>query len=169
MWYSGYMLTAKRELFARLYAVNQNATQAAIEAGYSENSAHVTGCRLLKDVNVIKLVKELSEANFSKKVMSIEQRKARLTEIALENNPGKHGYQRSAAIQAIAELNKMDHVYEDNVINFNQIRISVEYEDDVIDGKVLSEATESMYSQLNGSSNTIALPAGNGDNSSMSN
>ena len=45
-------LTGKRKRFAEEYAIDQNATKAALRAGYSERSAHVTGCRLLKDANI---------------------------------------------------------------------------------------------------------------------
>ncbi|HBD0332675.1 TPA: terminase small subunit, partial [Escherichia coli] len=37
-------LTDKQELFAREYLKDLNATQAAIRAGYSEDSAAVQGC-----------------------------------------------------------------------------------------------------------------------------
>lgn len=41
-----------RSRFAKEYTVDLNGTQAAIRAGYSEKSAHVTACRLLKDAKV---------------------------------------------------------------------------------------------------------------------
>ncbi len=45
-------LTAKRERFCREYLIDLNATAAAKRAGYTERSAHVTGCRLLKNDKV---------------------------------------------------------------------------------------------------------------------
>ncbi len=45
-------LTPKQERFCHEYMVDLNATQAAIRAGYAENSAHVTGCRLLSNDKV---------------------------------------------------------------------------------------------------------------------
>ncbi len=45
-------LTPKQERFCHEYLVDLNATQAAIRAGYAENSAHVTGCRLLSNDKV---------------------------------------------------------------------------------------------------------------------
>ena len=45
-------LTARRERFCQEYVIDQNASAAARRAGYSEGSAHVAGCRLLKDDNV---------------------------------------------------------------------------------------------------------------------
>ena len=42
----------KRTKFATEYVVDQNATQAAIRAGYSVHTAYSQGSRLLKDVEV---------------------------------------------------------------------------------------------------------------------
>ncbi len=39
-------LTAKQARFVNEYIRTLNVTQSAIKAGYSANSAHVTGCRL---------------------------------------------------------------------------------------------------------------------------
>ena len=40
----------------KAYVVNQNATQAAIEAGYSKKTAHVTGSRMLRNVKVREMI-----------------------------------------------------------------------------------------------------------------
>ena len=45
-------LTKRQSLFVTEYLVDQNATHAAIRAGYSAKGAHVTACRLLKRTNV---------------------------------------------------------------------------------------------------------------------
>jgi phage terminase small subunit len=45
-------LTGKRLRFAQEYAIDHNATQAAIRAGYSARSAHTEGSRLLKNAEV---------------------------------------------------------------------------------------------------------------------
>lgn len=42
-------LNPKQERFAQEYIIDYNATQAAIRAGYAENSAEVQGCRLLRN------------------------------------------------------------------------------------------------------------------------
>jgi len=54
-------ITDKKRIFAMEYLVDRNATRAAIKAGYSANSAHVTGCRLLKDPKVKALLLEHNE------------------------------------------------------------------------------------------------------------
>ena len=52
------MLTPKKELFAKEYLVDMNATKAAIRAGYSEDTAYSQGQRLLKDVETAALIQE---------------------------------------------------------------------------------------------------------------
>lgn len=51
----------KREIFAREYLKDLNATQAAIRAGYSKKTAHVQGPRLLQNAAVKALVDKLKQ------------------------------------------------------------------------------------------------------------
>lgn len=52
-------LSEKHEIFAREYCVDLNATQAAIRAGYSENTAKQQGSRLLTNVDIRARIEEL--------------------------------------------------------------------------------------------------------------
>jgi Phage terminase, small subunit len=52
-------LTPKQELFCREYLKDLNATQAAIRAGYSEDSAASQGCENLIKPNIAKRIAEL--------------------------------------------------------------------------------------------------------------
>ena len=45
-------LTEKQEMFCKEYLVDLNATQAAIRAGYSEDTAAVIGCQNLIKPNI---------------------------------------------------------------------------------------------------------------------
>ena len=58
-------LTDRQEMFCREYIIDFNATQSAIRAGYSENSAKVIGCENLTKPNIqaflSKLMKERNE------------------------------------------------------------------------------------------------------------
>jgi hypothetical protein len=49
-------LTSKQESFVREYAIDMNATQAAIRAGYSEKAAYSQGHRLLKNVEITEAI-----------------------------------------------------------------------------------------------------------------
>jgi len=52
-------LTAKQQRFCEEYIKDLNATQAAIRAGYSENSAHVQGPRLLENADLQAAILEM--------------------------------------------------------------------------------------------------------------
>jgi len=54
-------LTAKEERFCYQYVLHLNATKACILAGYKENSARVTGCRLLTKANIQERIKYLKD------------------------------------------------------------------------------------------------------------
>lgn len=64
--------------FTLAYVQCFNATQAAIDAGYSENSAHVTGSRLLKDAKVAAAIQRFFDEN----VMTAQEVLYHLTQIA---------------------------------------------------------------------------------------
>lgn len=54
-------LTDKQELFAKEYLVDLNATQAAIRAGYSENTARFIGAENLTKPNIQERIQELMD------------------------------------------------------------------------------------------------------------
>ena len=56
-------LTSKQEVFVREYAIDKNATQAAIRAGYSEKTAQEQGSRLLSNVMVVKAIEDTQGAH----------------------------------------------------------------------------------------------------------
>jgi len=54
-------LTLKQERFCEEYVIDMNGTQAAIRAGYSENTANEQASRLLTNVNIQTKVSELRD------------------------------------------------------------------------------------------------------------
>jgi len=54
------MLTEKQEKFAQSYVLNNNATDAAKSAGYSDRSAYNQGYRLLQNELIVERIEELS-------------------------------------------------------------------------------------------------------------
>lgn len=54
MW--GSSMNHRQQLFINAYLINGNATQSAIEAGYSARTAHVQGSRLLKHPEVKEVI-----------------------------------------------------------------------------------------------------------------
>jgi len=76
---------AQHEVFAQAIFKGSTITDAAIEAGYSEKTAHAQGSRLLKNVKVSERVKELQNRVENKNIASVTERKEILTELARGN------------------------------------------------------------------------------------
>lgn len=98
-------LTPKQERFCEEYAACGNATQAAIKAGYSQKTAYSIGQENLKKPEIIAKIRELQARDKKKRIMNIDERQAKLTEIA------ENSVDENAAIRAIETLNKMDGLY----------------------------------------------------------
>lgn len=69
-----YNLNDKQKMFADEYITNGgNATQAAITAGYSEKTAYSQGNRLLKHDEVRRYLKEMTEAIWDERQMTVSE------------------------------------------------------------------------------------------------
>ncbi len=98
---------ARHEKFVLNLVKGMTQTQAAIEAGYKSSRARITGANLATKSNIIARREALQFLDKKDTVMTVTERKERLSFLAQEANPGKFGYQRQPNITAIAELNKM--------------------------------------------------------------
>lgn len=87
-------LTPKQQRFAEEYLVDLNATQAAIRAGYSEKTAEVQGCRLLRNAQIAKFVQEAR--NKQSKRLEITADKV-IQELALLGFSNMQDYMRSGS------------------------------------------------------------------------
>ena len=65
-------ITPKQECFANEYIKTLNVTQSAINAGYSSNSAHVTGSRLLRNEKVKIIFKARKDEIMDDTILSAE-------------------------------------------------------------------------------------------------
>ena len=74
-------MTARQIQFCLAYIGSGNATQSAIEAGYSKKTAPEQGARLLTNVSVQNYIKELQEQNASKKIADAREMQEVLTSI----------------------------------------------------------------------------------------
>lgn len=97
-------LTPKQERFIDEYLIDLNATQAAIRAGYSENTANRAGSRLLSNVDIQEIIQnrktKLAEEN------KFTQGKAR--EMLLEAfEIAKCGSNPSSMVSAVTSLCKL--------------------------------------------------------------
>lgn len=76
-------LTPKQTMFVREYLANGlNATQAAISAGYSKETAESQGSRMLRNVKVAEAIKEMTEKVVAKLDYSIERTLEEIARIA---------------------------------------------------------------------------------------
>lgn len=93
----------KKKLFAEAYIANGgNASEAAKSAGYSAKTAGVTGCRLLKDVQVQSILDERQKALANKYELTAE---AIIKSIAqdLHFDPANL-FNRDGSVKAVAEM-----------------------------------------------------------------
>lgn len=72
----------KQEKFCLEYFALGNATEAAIIAGYKPRAAYAMGAENLKKPHIAARIKELQDKAESDKIMSVKERKERLSEIA---------------------------------------------------------------------------------------
>ena len=76
-------LTPKQERFANEYIKTLNVTQSAIKAGYSPNSAHVTGSRLLRKDKVDEYIKSKKDEIMDDAILSAKELLYLLTQAAV--------------------------------------------------------------------------------------
>jgi phage terminase small subunit len=104
-----YNLTPKQERFAQEYIKTGNASQAYRIAYDTENMKPATinrkAAELTDNGKIAARIGELQAKTEQQTIMSVVRRKERLSEIAEDKK-------RRDNIQAIAELNKMEHVYD---------------------------------------------------------
>lgn len=105
-------MTQKRRRFAAEYVKDGNATQAAIRAGFSPKSAHVTACHLLKDPKVSAEIERIRAPIVEKlegsAAITLESHLRKLSELAEE---ARQHEQFSAAITAEMARGKVAGLY----------------------------------------------------------
>ena len=100
-------LSPAQEKFCLEYRKHEgNGTAAAIAAGYSERTAAQQATRLLRNVNILRRIKELADDAVRKQIIGLDKRALILSKIAED---GAADVQ--ARIRAIDVLNKMGGVY----------------------------------------------------------
>jgi phage terminase small subunit len=75
----------RREIFAREYVIDLNATRAAIAAGYSAKTAESSGSRLLSNVKVSRLIDALHTKRASKLEITAEKLDEECAKLAFAN------------------------------------------------------------------------------------
>lgn len=123
----------KQRRFVDEYLIDQNATRAAIAAGYSPKTARAQGCRLLTNADIAAEIRARQNKLSRELNITAQDKRAKLWQIAqfcgevIETPEGDLRMRNPrAATTAIAELNKMDGDYqqkspEESSVNFIQI------------------------------------------------
>lgn len=109
-------LTRKQDMFCRYYVANGfNATQAALKAGYSKDTASEIGCENLKKLQIAEKVEELKAKMESKIEMTAEWKLEKLKKCIeasmIEDKKGVQVLNHKALLGAITESNKMQGHY----------------------------------------------------------
>ncbi len=89
-------LTPKQKSFCEQYLVDDNATQAAIRAGYSKKSAYSTGHDNLKNIEIQRYISELKEARSLKNQVTADRILQELAKIGFAKEGVKPGHKLKA-------------------------------------------------------------------------
>jgi phage terminase small subunit len=94
-------LSEKQQAFVREYLIDFNGAQAAIRAGYAENSARVTASRLLADVNVSRALREAIDARAQRVQVDADYVLSKLTKTLERCQGGKVVYEYDPSEKAM--------------------------------------------------------------------
>jgi len=109
------LANTRHELFCQFLIEGKNQTESAKLAGYSPRSAHSTAVAILKEPNVQARLMELKDSTANAAIMSVCERKAKLSDIARGTWENKDGITPVPNISAINVLNKMDNIYKQDI------------------------------------------------------
>jgi len=124
-------LTAKQEMFVQEYLVDLNATQAAIRAGYSENSAALIGHENLRKLNIAEaIVKAKAERMAEVKIDAayVLRQAVKLHERCMQEEPvkidgvktGEYKFEHTGAAKGLEIIGKhIDVKSFDNSVDLN--------------------------------------------------
>ena len=109
-------LTPKQERFANEYIKTLNVTQSAIKAGYSPNSAHVTGSRLLRKEKVDEYIKSKKDEIMDDTILSAKELLYLLTQAAIgDETETKEAVVKKGTFERNPDTGRMNLVYNEHV------------------------------------------------------
>lgn len=109
-------LTPKQERFANEYIKTLNVTQSAIKAGYSPNSAHVTGSRLLRKEKVEEYIKSKKDEIMDDTILSAKETLYLLTQSAIgDETETKEVVVKKSSFEKNPDTGRMNLVYNEHV------------------------------------------------------
>ena len=109
-------LTPKQERFANEYIKTLNVTQSAIKAGYSPNSAHVTGSRLLRKDKVDEYIKSKKDEIMDDTILSAKELLYLLTQSAVgDETDTREVVVKKSSYERNPDTGRMNLVYNEHV------------------------------------------------------
>lgn len=120
-------LTEKERIFADEYIKTTNATQSAIKAGYAENSASVTGSKMLRKPKVRKYIDDVMEKRSKNTIATANEVLEYLTKVMNGEEKDAFGLDASIAdrTKAAELLGKRHMLFTDKVKLDAEIEIDI--------------------------------------------
>lgn len=120
-------LTEKERIFADEYIKTTNATQSAIKAGYAENSASVTGSKMLRKPKVRKYIDNVMEKRSKNTIATADEVLEYLTKVMNGEEKDAFGLDASIAdrTKAAELLGKRHMLFTDKVKLDAEIEIDI--------------------------------------------
>ncbi|MDU3601432.1 MAG: terminase small subunit [Veillonella sp.] len=120
-------LTEKERIFADEYIKTTNATQSAIKAGYAENSASVTGSKMLRKPKVRKYIDDVMEKRSKNTIATADEVLEYLTKVMNGEEKDAFGLDASIAdrTKAAELLGKRHMLFTDKVKLDAEIEIDI--------------------------------------------
>jgi phage terminase small subunit len=114
------MMNSQKQRFINAYLVNSNATQSAIDAGYSEKTASAQGSRLLKNEAVNKALQQAQDDAGERNKIKIDHV---LNGLLSEAQDKSEGSSPSARVSAWVHLGKHLGMFTNKVENTHKLEI----------------------------------------------
>ncbi len=109
-------LTAKQARFVNEYIRTLNVTQSAVKAGYSSNSAHVTGSRLLRNEKVKDYIQSKKDEIIDDTILTAKETLYLLTKSAVgDETETKEFVVKKSSFERNLDTGRMNLVYNEHV------------------------------------------------------
>lgn len=109
-------LTAKQARFVNEYIRTLNVTQSAVKAGYSSNSAHVTGSRLLRNEKVKDYIQSKKDEIIDDTILTAKETLYLLTKSAVgDETETKEFVVKKSSFERNIDTGRMNLVYNEHV------------------------------------------------------
>ena len=109
-------LTAKQARFVNEYIRILNVTQSAVKAGYSSNSAHVTGSRLLRNEKVKDYIQSKKDEIIDDTILTAKETLYLLTKSAVgDETETKEFVVKKSSFERNLDTGRMNLVYNEHV------------------------------------------------------